>query len=597
MAENINIDFMPNRKTADIQRVGAVEDYLKLFTDRAKFCFSSIYDEFSDVDKRLQYLEKFSLATPSSVDLVVENAVILQEHESQQVINNFTKTHYVKGNNIGYGGIGNNFVIGGYIAYSDITDHPEELWYSEINFPKGFRDTNETMYYNVKFYIRILSVSSSFIYFQAVFSADDEVIYTSDRFAADRAGLALTFTNIYAPDSDFEYGSADIRVEKVANRYYQSGNLFYIIRIPFQSEAEYNAAVGLTNTPIELIKLQDFQYLVPESQIIVDKELSPDSDNVIANSTVAKALELKADKETVETLSLVVESKADIIELDALSQKVEGKADAVELEALSEIVDGKADSATVSALSEAVDGKADSTEVQSIAQAVEGKAESSDLTAHTGNIDNPHEVTKEQIGLGKVENKSSAEILSELKIQDNNNYATWKDKTLATLPFNVLRDIISVDTENYHTTTASIAIKPTISGYQDVLEIPVIPVLQEEKLLISYWFKTSEQWAGYYGNTKFVVLDANGTFIDQIAVPDNNAHTEWTRLEKQVVLSAVKTPYVKVIFRVQPYDASIAAESILWIDDISINKNTLQLVRLEERVATLEAAMLSLNMN
>ena len=67
MAENINIDFMPNRKTADTQRVGAVEDYLRLFTDRAKFCFSSIYDELSDIGKRLDSLDDFTISTPSSV--------------------------------------------------------------------------------------------------------------------------------------------------------------------------------------------------------------------------------------------------------------------------------------------------------------------------------------------------------------------------------------------------------------------------------------------------------------------------------------------------------------------------------------------------
>lgn len=446
MAENINIDFMPNRKTADIQRVGAVEDYLKLFTDRAKFCFSSIYDEFSDVDKRLQYLESFSLATPSSVDLTVENAVILQEHESQQVINNFTKTHYVKGNNVGYGGAQNSIICNGYelsVRDGDITTIPR---YKHVEFPKGYNFQTSSW----------KKASVSDIVIEAVLTEIDEYmkksvsvryVYTDDE-TGKRLSWGITnnwtisaeedfcfspcWTEIHAPTSTFPYGY--INIVTYPYKIKSSGELVeqYIafganIDIPFASEAEYNAAVGLTNTPIELIKLQDFQYLVPESQIIVDKALSEDSDNVIANSTVAKALELKADKETVETLSLVVDSKADIIELDALSQKVDGKADAIELEALSEIVDGKADSTTVSALSEAVDGKAEKSEVQSIAQAVEGKAESSDLTAHTGSTDNPHGVTKEQIGLSKAENKSSAEILSELEVGGRNLYFHTKE--------------------------------------------------------------------------------------------------------------------------------------------------------------------------
>ena len=36
------------------------------------------------------------------------------------------------------------------------------------------------------------------------------------------------------------------------------------------------------------------------------------------------------------------------------------------------------------------------------------------ISAHTGNTSNPHNVTKEQVGLGKVENKTSSEILGEL---------------------------------------------------------------------------------------------------------------------------------------------------------------------------------------
>lgn len=42
------------------------------------------------------------------------------------------------------------------------------------------------------------------------------------------------------------------------------------------------------------------------------------------------------------------------------------------------------------------------------------KAKASDLTSHTGNKSNPHGVTKAQIGLGNVENKSSEAIRSEL---------------------------------------------------------------------------------------------------------------------------------------------------------------------------------------
>ncbi|MBE6880334.1 MAG: hypothetical protein E7490_05835 [Ruminococcaceae bacterium] len=392
MAENINIDFMPNRNTPDIQRVTTVEDYLKLFTDRTKFCFASVYDDFADMGKRIEYLENYSLAMPSSVDLTVENAVILQEKESQQVIHNFTKTHYVKGNNVGYGGVGNSFVLGGYLVTTEYMMGDADYLYSEISFPKGTRINSSGVhgdtYDNLKFYSVIKGANENQLWYVDGFSSDGEQISEMETHHYVPNGCAFGYglklaSVINPPDDTFAYGSADVQMYSsydTATNYRTS----YRFRLPFQSEAEYNAAIGLTNTPIELIELKDFQYLVPESQMIVDKALSPDSDNVIANSAVAKALEQKADKEAVENLSLVVDSKADIIEIEALA--------------------------------EIVNSKADSADVQSIAQAVESKAESSDLTLHTSNTANPHNVTKEQIGLSKVENKSSSEILSELQI-------------------------------------------------------------------------------------------------------------------------------------------------------------------------------------
>lgn len=52
--------------------------------------------------------------------------------------------------------------------------------------------------------------------------------------------------------------------------------------------------------------------------------------------------------------------------------------------------------------------------VEALENAVGTKANASDLTAHTGNKSNPHGVTKSQVGLGSVENKSSATIRGEI---------------------------------------------------------------------------------------------------------------------------------------------------------------------------------------
>lgn len=52
--------------------------------------------------------------------------------------------------------------------------------------------------------------------------------------------------------------------------------------------------------------------------------------------------------------------------------------------------------------------------VDALEDAIGTKANASDLTSHTGNKSNPHGVTKAQVGLGNVENKSSATIRGEL---------------------------------------------------------------------------------------------------------------------------------------------------------------------------------------
>lgn len=372
MAENINIDFMPNRKTSDIQRVTTVEDYLKLFTDRTKFCFASVYDDFADMGKRIENLESFSLATPSSLDLTVENAVILQEKESQQVIHNYTKVHYVDGNSVGYGDIANNVICNGYSLRSQSVNIADAPKYKKITFPKVY--DLSSLAFGQAVIKSATEVVIEAVVAEAYPSGNKQikvnVIYTDDsdgvRYVYNYSSFQVTanqdycvspyWTSILAPTKERPYGTLRVTLQACSGsegnweaEYSGVGTSMYI---PFQSEAEYNAAVGLTNTPIELIKIQDFQRLVPESQIIVDKALSPDSDNVIANSAVAKALAEKADK----------------------------------------------------------------VDVQSIALAVKEKAESSDLTAHTDDKSNPHKVTKEQIGLSNVENKSSADILSELSI-------------------------------------------------------------------------------------------------------------------------------------------------------------------------------------
>lgn len=50
---------------------------------------------------------------------------------------------------------------------------------------------------------------------------------------------------------------------------------------------------------------------------------------------------------------------------------------------------------------------------------ISGKAAATDLTNHTSNTNNPHSVTKSQVGLGNVDNKSAATLKSEIMTEAN----------------------------------------------------------------------------------------------------------------------------------------------------------------------------------
>lgn len=67
---------------------------------------------------------------------------------------------------------------------------------------------------------------------------------------------------------------------------------------------------------------------------------------------------------------------------------------------------------TLGEIAQAMDDNKDV--VDALEEAIGTRATTDDLTAHTSNTSNPHSVTKTQIGLGNVENKSSATIRDEL---------------------------------------------------------------------------------------------------------------------------------------------------------------------------------------
>ena len=123
--------------------------------------------------------------------------------------------------------------------------------------------------------------------------------------------------------------------------------------------------------------------------------------------------------------------------------------------------------------------------VDALDEAIGTKANAADLAAHLGDKSNPHAVTKEQIGLGNVENKSAAEILGELSGEDvktalgytpskehAHNYAASESEGGA-----ALRAVADENGENIAGNFSSI--KSTIGNIQTVLAT-VVEVTEED---------------------------------------------------------------------------------------------------------------------
>lgn len=66
MAENINISFAPNKSASESQRIADLEQYVSTLTERTKFAFASIIEEYNDTADDEQTVNMISQATSES---------------------------------------------------------------------------------------------------------------------------------------------------------------------------------------------------------------------------------------------------------------------------------------------------------------------------------------------------------------------------------------------------------------------------------------------------------------------------------------------------------------------------------------------------
>lgn len=159
-----------------------------------------------------------------------------------------------------------------------------------------------------------------------------------------------------------------------------------------------------------------------DEEIVIDTEINSMSENPVQNKVIAEALNnklnigdiadwAKADEKPVYTAS---EVGADI---QGAAGTALSSAKSYTDTKISDLINGAPE--TLDTLGEIAEAMADNKDVvETLDAAIGSKANASDLTAHINNKSNPHNVTKLSIGLGNVENKSSADIRGELTKND-----------------------------------------------------------------------------------------------------------------------------------------------------------------------------------
>lgn len=218
-----------------------------------------------------------------AVGVTIENAVIIRESDSAFLVHEYTQTEYIDGNRIGYTGPDNQIIIQGIISYKKGSEAPNGVSISEVsnksaeNFPDipvygsmlfkemGVLDTS-TNYYCAGFHVEPTELDTSYNKYRLAFKTATEdggestttwgynqTVYDND------CGVTFVWDKIYPPGTYeattiskyFPYGYA-VGYLFVKRKSTTSGNYTSTIMsdrdcaLPFLSEAEYNAAVGLT---------------------------------------------------------------------------------------------------------------------------------------------------------------------------------------------------------------------------------------------------------------------------------------------------------------------------------------------------------------
>lgn len=202
----------------------------------------------------------------ASIGVTVENGIVISEADASYLLHEYEEVKYVKGNKIGYAGPASKIVCQGYVFDSLTPDKhtigSDILYGTELDIrlsanvstPPQTADVHIDVDYDVSYPDRAncYLVCSAVNYRSAVGYYYDSVF-----------GIYFKWDSIHAPNNNFPYGYVKGKVmmpgkaAKNATNFYNAAQLNFTAYFPFASEAEYNAAVGLTYEPLTLTEVRE----------------------------------------------------------------------------------------------------------------------------------------------------------------------------------------------------------------------------------------------------------------------------------------------------------------------------------------------------
>lgn len=215
----------------------------------------------------------------------IQQAVIISEADAKYLLHEYTQVEYIAGNKIGYAGAGNQIVAQGYITHrrsmmttGNMNTIPDYQYYTDVTFQKPvFIEYGSVNYGIVRIYLRIKASYNTYDRYELVYVAEDgtELIANTydayNNYVSPVCKFAIGWEVIYPPgyttakNNYCEFGCAYgypmilTSISNSSNHYTVAATAVQMYKpyMQFATEAEYNAAVGLTYEPQTLTNVEE----------------------------------------------------------------------------------------------------------------------------------------------------------------------------------------------------------------------------------------------------------------------------------------------------------------------------------------------------